>query len=58
MSAFPLGQSVFVGGDNALTLILATFGAGMVGQLGFTASRAGSYGRGIGFFVGASFIPF
>jgi hypothetical protein len=48
---------IFVGGDNALAFILAAIGTGVMGKLGFTASRAGSHCRGVSFFVGASFVP-
>jgi hypothetical protein len=50
-------ESVFVYDDNAFALVLAAFGAGMVGKFGFAASRAGSHRRGGNFVVGASFIP-
>ena len=52
------GESVFVFSDNAFALIFAAFGAGMVGKLGFAASRAGSHCRSVNFVVSASFIPF
>jgi hypothetical protein len=56
MIGFSFGL-VFVGNDNVLALVIAAFGAGMMGKLGFSTVRAGTDGRCINFLVGASFVP-
>jgi hypothetical protein len=58
MTGLSFGVSVFVDGDDGFTFILAAFGAGVVGKLGFAAFRAGSHDRGVDLFVGTAFVPF
>ncbi|VTR69796.1 hypothetical protein DESC_770171 [Desulfosarcina cetonica] len=49
--------SILVGGESAFAVVLATFGAGMMGEFGFTALRTGADSRCVDFFMGATFIP-
>ena len=53
-----LNDLIFFAGDNVFPFVITALGAGMMGQLCFSAFGTCSHCRSAGFFVGPPLVPF